>query len=425
MSEPIRLIIWGPGEVGGSVLRAARLDPRFEIVGVKVFSPHKDGKDAGELVGIEPIGVVATRSKERILALDADCVIVAPQPMSIFEGLDDDVIALLESGKNVVTTAAYHNVTMPNWYNSARTPMARMRAIANIAGAARSRGERLAMGLLRATDRLSRLDGILDPLVAGAVDAQAAQRATPQRLMAACRAGGSSLHGTGVHPTFMVERHLIRLCRALPEVSHVRFVEALDFAMAPEGMWGGLELFGFGRDPADIGADSLLAKAGDFYYGDLTGNVAHALYGAHPDRVRVERSLRGIPARRDITVGSTRIRAGTTAVMHMTHRGYLDDRHFFTNEECWYLTPDNLFHGDDLPYGGHPEHSGYSYEITAPTATIRGQISGRELPSDGNPITSMSVRAVLDAVEPVCTAAPGILIDDAGAHYRTETGSLL
>src|SRR5262249_54414017 len=134
---------------------------------------------------------------------------------------------------------------------------------------------------------------------------------------------------------------LMRMCHALSRVAHVRFIEAGDFARAPEGMWGGLSSFGFGRDPAALGDDWVVAKAGDFYYGDLIGNVAHALYRAAPETVRVERSLRAIPAIQDLQVGAARIRAGTTAALHMIHRGYLGDQHFFTNEEYWYLGAEN------------------------------------------------------------------------------------
>src|ERR1700712_273816 len=124
-----RIVVWGPGEIGGATLRAAHASPDFEVVGVKVYSPHKHGRDAGELVGIGPIGVTATTSKQEILAPDADCLIVAPQYPAAPEGLDDDVIDILESGKSVVTTAAYHNVTLPNWHKSARTPTERLRVI--------------------------------------------------------------------------------------------------------------------------------------------------------------------------------------------------------------------------------------------------------------------------------------------------------
>lgn len=53
----------------------------FEIVGAKVWSQSKDGKDIGVLAGADPIGVTATTDKEAIFDLDADCVIHAPMPM--------------------------------------------------------------------------------------------------------------------------------------------------------------------------------------------------------------------------------------------------------------------------------------------------------------------------------------------------------
>lgn len=420
MARRYRLIIWGPGEVGGATLRVAQASDRFEIVGVKVFSPRKDGKDAGELVGIGPIGVKATRSKAEILALDADCVIVTPQPRAVFEGLDADVIDLLESGKNVISTAAYHNVAMPNWFNQARSPTARLREMA-LMGAAPRAWERGALAIVRAGTAFRALDPVTDLLLRPVADRQVPARASADRLLEACRKGHTSLHGTGVHPTFMVERHLMRVCRSLSRISHIRFAEAGDFARVPEGMWGGLSFLGFGRDPHELGADSVVAKAGDLYYGDMIGNVAHATYGAMPAEVRVERALRGIPAHRDIQVGSTRIRAGMTAALHLTHRGYLGEHHFFTNEECWYLGAENAFFGDDVPFGRLPAHGGYTFDITGEPTDVRGQISFPELrPDMSHPITIMSVKSLLNAVEPVCRAAPGILIDDARPSYRRD-----
>ncbi|MGH3584041.1 MAG: dihydrodipicolinate reductase, partial [Mycobacterium sp.] len=47
----------------------------LELVGVRVYSEAKDGRDAGELIGRPPVGVTATTDTAAILALDADCVI--------------------------------------------------------------------------------------------------------------------------------------------------------------------------------------------------------------------------------------------------------------------------------------------------------------------------------------------------------------
>ena len=224
----------------------------------------------------------------------------------------------------------------------------------------------------------------------------------------------------------MVERLLMRMCGTLSRVSHIGFVEAFDISRAPEGLWGGLPFFGFGRDPRELGADWVVAKAGDFYYGDVIGNAAHALYGAMPDDVRVERSLRGIPAVKDIRVGSILIAAGTTAALHMTHRGYLGQHNFFTNEEIWFLGAENAYYGEDVPFGGLPAHGGYTFKISGEPANIQGQISWPKLhPSMDHPITTVSVNALLDAVGPVCRAQPGIIIDDARPYYRYDDGTPL
>jgi hypothetical protein len=95
-----RVIQYATGGVGKHAVRAIVDHPELELVGLLVHSKDKAGKDAGELVGIAPTGVVATDDVDRIIAMDADCV--------SFMGLwpDVDLICrMLESGKNVVTTS--------------------------------------------------------------------------------------------------------------------------------------------------------------------------------------------------------------------------------------------------------------------------------------------------------------------------------
>lgn len=97
----LRIIQWGTGAVGKEALSTI-LDPRsgFELVGVRVHSADKDGVDAGTLIGHDPVGVLATTDLDRVLAVEADCVVYTPRLTSIA-----DVCAILASGKNVVTTA--------------------------------------------------------------------------------------------------------------------------------------------------------------------------------------------------------------------------------------------------------------------------------------------------------------------------------
>jgi len=73
-----RVIQWATGGVGAEMLRQVIRDPSLELVGVYVYSEDKAGRDAGELAGLEPVGVTATHDRDEILALDADVVMHAP-----------------------------------------------------------------------------------------------------------------------------------------------------------------------------------------------------------------------------------------------------------------------------------------------------------------------------------------------------------
>jgi 4-hydroxy-tetrahydrodipicolinate reductase len=102
MAKPYRVIQWATGVVGSAALRGVLRHPRLELVGVKVYSEEKDGKDAGELVGAEATGVRATRDVDAILGLDADCVLYCPMPWDL-----EEICRLLESGLHVITPCPY------------------------------------------------------------------------------------------------------------------------------------------------------------------------------------------------------------------------------------------------------------------------------------------------------------------------------
>jgi hypothetical protein len=79
MRYKFKFPVWGPGGLGGvALLEVARLDSP-ELVGVRAFSPDKVGKDAGDLIGIAPVGVAASDDVAALLALDADCQIYPPR----------------------------------------------------------------------------------------------------------------------------------------------------------------------------------------------------------------------------------------------------------------------------------------------------------------------------------------------------------
>ncbi|MFJ9564053.1 dihydrodipicolinate reductase [Streptomyces fuscichromogenes] len=98
--RPLRVVQWATGNIGSRSLRAVVDHPRMALAGVYVSGPDKAGRDAGELCGSGPTGVVTTRDPDEILALGADCVLYMPRASD-----PDELCALLASGANVVTTA--------------------------------------------------------------------------------------------------------------------------------------------------------------------------------------------------------------------------------------------------------------------------------------------------------------------------------
>jgi hypothetical protein len=94
-----RVVQWATGNIGTRSLRSVIEHPALELAGVYVHTPDKAGRDAGDLCGLGPTGVVATDDADEIVALGADCVLYMPRACDL-----DEVCRLLASGTNVVTT---------------------------------------------------------------------------------------------------------------------------------------------------------------------------------------------------------------------------------------------------------------------------------------------------------------------------------
>jgi 4-hydroxy-tetrahydrodipicolinate reductase len=100
MGQPaLRVVQWATGNIGTYALRAVIEHPHLELAGVYVHSDAKAGRDAGELCGLDPVGVTATRDVDEIVAVDTDCVLYMPAACDF-----DEVCTLLTSGANVVST---------------------------------------------------------------------------------------------------------------------------------------------------------------------------------------------------------------------------------------------------------------------------------------------------------------------------------
>jgi 2,4-diaminopentanoate dehydrogenase len=113
-SSQYRVIQWATGNTGQRALREVIRHPSLDLVGVLVYDPTKNGVDAGELGGEGPTGVLATTDRDAVLKLEADCCVYMPRATGrgqtraglTEDELVEDVVALLESGTNIVTTVS-------------------------------------------------------------------------------------------------------------------------------------------------------------------------------------------------------------------------------------------------------------------------------------------------------------------------------
>jgi 2,4-diaminopentanoate dehydrogenase len=100
----IRVVQWTTGNVGKESVKAIATNPGLELAGCYAWSAAKVGADAGELAGIGPLGVTATKDVDQLLGLKPDCVVYNPMWPSV-----DELVRILDAGVNVVTTAAFIN----------------------------------------------------------------------------------------------------------------------------------------------------------------------------------------------------------------------------------------------------------------------------------------------------------------------------
>ncbi|MGF7237772.1 MAG: dihydrodipicolinate reductase [Frankia sp.] len=98
-NKTYRVVQWSTGRIGQCTLRDLIRSPQMELVGVYVHSEAKEGLDAGELCGLPPIGVSATRNIDKIIALKPDCVVAVQEGCNV-----DDICRFLEAGINIATS---------------------------------------------------------------------------------------------------------------------------------------------------------------------------------------------------------------------------------------------------------------------------------------------------------------------------------
>lgn len=345
-----RVIQWATGSVGTWSLREILGNPDLELVGLRVYAADKVGRDAGEIAGTGPVGVLATDSIEEILALDCDVVIHCPRAFGQLEQMTEDVIALLESGKNVVSVSDYIS---PDLWRP---------------------------GLL-------------------------------ERLDAAAKRGGVTLHGTGIDPGFLCDRLPVTLTGLSTEVAHINMVEIADLRGHPNPAMI-MDLLCFGRNPKDFTLDP--SNPGLVYCALMFPQALHALFKLLElpfDRIETADPVLAV-ATKDLTVAAGDVAAGTIAGITWVFKGFRPDDPpddpFATHQWSWYLE-------DGLP--GMPEADGH-YQIRLDVIGTPDLRTVIDITHPEDPFFMPTAGAAIRAIPDVVAAEPGHLLAPVFASWK-------
>jgi hypothetical protein len=237
----VRVAQWATGAVGRAQLQELIVNPDFDLVGVLVYDPAKDGVDAGELCGLPPCGVAATTDKEAIFAGDAEVVVHAASKAHEVNTNAEDICRLLRSGKDVITTTSYNHL----------------------------------------------------PVYGPELTAE---------FEAACEAGGSRFHAAGENPGFMMERLVATVTGLSRSIDRIDLYEATDVSRVPSRPML-VDLMGMGRRPEEVSIDSPIFKKLDMAYHQAIGATAEVL-GVELDEVEKSVECTTLPYDIEVAAGT-------------------------------------------------------------------------------------------------------------------------
>ena len=273
---PYRVAQWSTGNVGRHALRGIIRHPDLELAGLWVHSADKAGRDAGELAGLDAVGVAATNDVDEILALKPDCVCyTATADQRPNEALED-LTKILRSGCNIVSSSMVMLVYPHN------------------------------------AD-----DWLVEP------------------LQAACAEGGSSFFTSGIDPGFANDLVPLALASASDRVDSIRVMEILNYDTydQPTVLF---DTMGFANPPENI---PMLLQPGilGFAWGGTLRALAAGL-GLALDEI--EEHYERVTADETFEVPSGTVEKGTVAGLRFEVRGMVDDQARVIVEHVTHLRDD-------------------------------------------------------------------------------------
>lgn len=345
--------VWGPGSMGVIALRGVIDHPELQLVDVVVHSDAKAGRDAGELCGIAPVGVVATQDSAALLAGDADVVVYTAAANLRPLDAAADMISILRSGKNVVSCSVVPLV-FPDGLDAAFTA----------------------------------------PLRQAAID------------------GGVSFFTTGIDSGFANDVLPLVLTGVSRVIESVRVTEMFNYATYPDRS-AVYEILGFGQQP-DYPAFAAQPGIFTFGWGPVLHQLAAGL-GVKIDDI--EESNERIAATESFDTPTGHIGAGTIAAMRSTLTGYVEGKPTFVLDHVTRMRDDIApdwpqphisIPPKDLGYGAASGQGLYRVEIEG-SPSMRCEFEMAEDHDHDLGARMAGASRMVNAIPAVCAAPPGLL----------------
>lgn len=347
----LRVIQWSSGYTGRFALGYIVNNPGLELVGLRCFSDEKEGRDAGEIIGVEPVGVLATQDVDALLRLSADCVVYMPSdpelgditnPGSRARELFEAVLPILESGTNVVSILT--SQIGPQFLGPA--------------------GEEIVAALERA-----------------------------------CQKGQATFFSTGFEPGFMADVLPLCLASTCAEVHSIRSFEILDYSDYDNLQT--LQSVGLCVQPEALAGQSPEALLN--VWRSVPNYVARGI-GAELDDVRLLVDLRPSPETFTTHRGIT-VEEGAIAGLRFSVEGLVEREPVIAVEHISRMRADIAPEWPSLEPGG-----GYRIEIEGSNpvhADFHLSLPGGTGNSFGDAMSGTAARAV-NSVAAACAASPGV-----------------
>ena len=223
-------------------------------------------------------------------------------------------------------------------------------------------------------------------------------------IEAACSEGGSTVHGTGIHPGGVTERIPLVVSALSQSITHVRAEEWSDIRSygAPDVV-GPIMLFG--ATPEEAEASIMPAVLGDGFGQSIAMIVSELGLRADPElRVDHEVSLATAPI--DSPIGL--IEPGRVAAQRFTWEATVDGEAVVTVRTNWFMGEENL----EPAWSFGPEGERFEVEVTGdPSSKVTLHGWHPESITAGlvrNPGIVATATHCVSAVPSVVAAAPGI-----------------